>query len=69
MAEVFSYKISYKNNNALAQNIKVITKLFSPEHLRENYLSLIVRKIRDRTNCQCVGIRVVSNDGLVPYEA
>ena len=65
MAEVFSYK----NNNALAQNIKVITKFFSAAHLREDFLSSIVGKIRDWTNCQCVGLRVVSNDGLVPYEA
>ncbi len=32
MAEVFSYK----NNNALAQNIKLITKFFSPVHLRNS---------------------------------
>lgn len=65
MAEVFSNK----NNNALAQNIKLISKLFSPAHIREKYLSFIVGKIRDWTDCHCVGIRVVGNDGLVPYEA
>jgi hypothetical protein len=65
MPEVFSYK----SDNALAQNIKVITSFFSAAHLRGNFLSTIVAKIRDWTNCQCVGIRVVSNNGLMPYEA
>jgi len=60
---------SYKSDNALAQNIEVIAAFFTATHLRENFLSLIVTKIRDWTNCQCVGIRVVSNNGLMPYEA
>lgn len=61
--------LSRKNDNALAQNIKLIAKLFSEAHIRENFLSSIVKLIRDWTDCQCVGIRVINTEGLMPYEA
>lgn len=60
---------SRENDNALAQNIKIISKLFSNNHLRENFLSSVVEKIRAWTDCQCVGIRVINTEGLMPYEA
>ena len=61
--------LTRKNDNALGQNIKVIAKLFSETHIRENFLSSIVKIIRDWTDCQCVGIRVINTEGLMPYEA
>jgi len=61
--------LSRKNDNALAQNIKIIAKLFTGAHIRENFLSSIVKIIRDWTDCQCVGIRVIDTEGLMPYEA
>ena len=61
--------ISRKNNNALAQNVKIISKFFSNSNLRVNFLSSIVEKIRDWTDCLCVGIRVVNTEGFMPYEA
>lgn len=56
-------------DNPLAQNIKIISDLFSDTCLRENFLASIVEKIRDWTDCQAVGIRVVNADDLIPYEA
>jgi hypothetical protein len=61
--------LSRKNDNALAQNVKMIAKLFSETHIRENFLSSIVKIIRNWTDCQCVGIRVINTEGLMPYEA
>jgi len=61
--------LSRKDDNALAHNIKIIAKLFSEIHIRENFLSSIVKIIRDWTDCQCVGIRVINTEGLMPYEA
>lgn len=61
--------LSQMKDNPLAQNIKIIAKLFSENYLRENFLSSIVEKIRDWTDCQCVGIRVINTEGLMPYEA
>jgi len=58
-----------KNDNSLSNNIRVICNLFSNNHLRENFLSLIVRIIRDWTDCKCVGIRVIDTEGLMPYES
>jgi PAS domain S-box-containing protein len=56
-------------DTALAQNIKIISDLFSDTCLRENFLASTVEKIRDWTDCQAVGIRVVNADNLMPYEA
>jgi PAS domain S-box-containing protein len=56
-------------NNPLAQNIKIISGLFSESHLRENFLTSVVQKLQVWSDCQCVGIRVISREGLMPYEA
>jgi len=56
-------------DNALAQNIKVIVDLFSAPCLRENFLASIVEKISAWTDCEAVGIRVIKSDNLMPYEA
>jgi len=61
--------LTRKDDNALTQNIKIIAKLFSETHIRENFLSSIVKIIRDWTDCQCVGIRIVNTEGIMPYEA
>ena len=64
-----STDLSQINDNALAHNIKVIAGLFSERRIRESFLSSIVKIIRDWTDCQCVGIRVINTEGLMPYEA
>lgn len=56
-------------DNALAHNIKIISDLFSDTCLRENFLASVVEKIRDWTDCQAVGIRVVNAENVMPYEA
>jgi GAF domain-containing protein len=61
--------LSRKNDSALSQNIKIIAKLFTKTHIRENFLSSIVKMIRDWTDCQCVGIRVINDEGFMPYES
>jgi hypothetical protein len=59
-----SIKQESQMDSALAQNIKVIAKLFSETHLRENFLNSIVQKVQAWTDCQCVGIRVIENFGF-----
>lgn len=61
--------LSINRNNPLAQNIKVLSRLFTDTHLRENFLSSVVGKLRDWTDCQCVGVRVLDRKGEIPYES
>jgi len=58
-----------KQENSIVQHIKIIADIFSETHLRQQFTTSIVEKIKDWTDCQCVGIRILNADGLMPYEA
>ena len=53
----------------LNNHIENIAELFSETRLRKDFLSFIVERLRAWTSCQCVGIRVVNSEGMMPYEA
>ncbi len=46
-----------------------LMQLFARKSSRKEYLTSVVEVIRDWSGCRCVGIRVVNEDGLIPYEA
>ena len=46
-----------------------ILKLFSEKSSRKAYLDAVVEQIRDWSQCSCVGIRVLNEDGYIPYES
>lgn len=55
--------------DALAQQLEFISHLFSNGHLRKKHLSFVVDNLKVWTGCECVGIRVVDEDGVMPYDA
>ena len=62
-------KIKKSSGNSLEQQINFISSLFSNTHLRKEYLSFIVDNLKIWTQCECVGIRVINENGIMPYEA
>ena len=53
----------------LAQQIEFISNLFSSSNLRKKYLSLIIDNLKVWTGCECVGIRIIDQDGSMPYDS
>lgn len=47
----------------------VLTELLARRNSRSEYLGIAVEVIRDWSGCRCAGIRVVDNQGRLPYEA
>lgn len=64
-----SAKIRGAFSSDLEQQINFISGLFSNPHLRKEYLTFVVDNLKIWTQCECVGIRVISNDDVMPYEA
>ena len=62
-------KIKKTSGNSPEQQINFISSLFSNTHLRKEYLSFIVDNLKIWTQCECVGIRVINENGIMPYEA
>lgn len=46
-----------------------LTELLARKNSRSEYLGFAVEVIRSWSNCRCAGIRVVDNQGRLPYEA
>jgi len=46
----------------------VLLELFAQKTTRKEYLDSVVKAIRDWSDCQCIGIRLVNSDGYIPYE-
>lgn len=53
----------------LSQQMQFITRLFSNAQLRKKYLSLVVDNLKIWTGCDAVGIRVLEENGGMPYDA
>lgn len=53
----------------LAQQIEFISNLFTNGNLRKKYLSLIIDNLKVWTGCECVGIRIIAQDGSMPYDS
>jgi len=49
--------------------LSFITDLFSNTRLRRDFVASIVDKLQVWTGCHCVGIRILSPDDFMPYEA
>jgi PAS domain S-box-containing protein len=47
----------------------VLLELFAQKTTRKEYLDSVVKAIRDWSDCQCIGIRLVNSDGYIPYES
>ncbi|MDD5756736.1 MAG: MASE3 domain-containing protein, partial [bacterium] len=62
MTELQDKEIRIKTNNEL---LKLRTQAFS----RKEYLDHVVRLVRVLAGCHCVGIRVVNDEGKIPYES
>jgi hypothetical protein len=45
--------------------LKLLTKRIS----RKKYLGHVVDLFREWSSCRCVGVRVLNEDGTIPYEA
>ena len=46
-----------------------LLKLFSEKTARKEYLDAVVKQIQLWSGCSCVGIRVLDEDGYIPYES
>jgi len=57
------------DTNDFNKQIEIISRLFSNEHLRKEYLALVVKNLKVWVGCECVGIRVINEIGVMPYEA
>jgi PAS domain S-box-containing protein len=47
----------------------VLLELFAQKTSRKEYLDSVVKAIRDWSNCQCIGIRLINDDGFIPFES
>ena len=47
----------------------VLLELFSKKSVRREYLNAVVDLLQSWSGCQCVGIRVLDRQGLIPYES
>jgi PAS domain S-box-containing protein len=55
-----------RNRNAFTQDL---LELFSKTSTRKEYLDSLVEMIRDWCGCQCLGVRVMDEEGNIPYES
>ncbi|WP_407310353.1 HD domain-containing phosphohydrolase [Desulfosporosinus sp. SB140] len=46
-----------------------LLELFTEDYSCRDYLHAVIRCISERTKCRCVGIRIRSDDGKIPYYA
>ncbi|MEW6118286.1 MAG: MASE3 domain-containing protein [Nitrospirota bacterium] len=46
-----------------------LLRLFTKTVSRKEYLDAVVQLIRNWSGCRCVGIRIVSDNGTIPYES
>ena len=46
-----------------------LLKLFSEKTTRKEYLDEVVKQIQFWSSCSCVGIRILNEDGYIPYES
>ncbi len=53
----------------IQKQIEVLSSLFTNTHLRKEYLTFVVENLKVWSGCKCVGIRVINEDWLMPYEA
>lgn len=56
-------------NESLSQQVKFLSSMFSNTRLRKQYLSFVVDNLKIWTGCECAGIRVINEDGTMPYDA
>jgi PAS domain S-box-containing protein len=49
--------------------INSLLELFAQKTSRKEYLDSVVEIIRNWSGCECVGIRITSDDGRIPYES
>jgi PAS domain S-box-containing protein len=49
--------------------MNVLLELFAQKTSRKEYLDAVVNAIHEWTGCECIGIRLTNEDGLIPYES
>lgn len=47
----------------------ILLELFTKKTSRKEYLDAVIEVIRDWTQCECIGIRLLDAEGRIPYEA
>lgn len=62
-------RIRQNSDDSLTRQIDFISSLFSGSYLCKEYLSFLVENLKISTRCECVGIRVLKENGVMPYEA
>jgi PAS domain S-box-containing protein len=58
-----------KEEDNLKHITNVLLELFTKTSSRKEYLDSVVQVLRDWSGCRCVGIRVVNDQGYIPYES
>ena len=51
------------------QGMAALLKLFTVRASQKEYLGAVVTLLRDWCDCKCVGVRLLDEDGLLPYAA
>ncbi|MGE5618417.1 MAG: ATP-binding protein [Sphingomonadaceae bacterium] len=52
-----------------AEAMAALLKLFAQSPSRQHYLDEVVRTVQRWSGCRCVGLRVLDEDGNIPYES
>ncbi len=53
----------------LIKTTNELLKLFPGKYSRKEYLDAVVKIIHEWSNCRCVGIRILNEQGEIPYES
>jgi signal transduction histidine kinase/CheY-like chemotaxis protein len=48
-------------------DLSILSKLCGNTSSRQEFLDSVVRNLRELTGCQCIGIRVLNEGGILPY--